>query len=386
MAKRNAAGFLTRYLQAMGTAIIALVRPWPLQPVVAVPATIFFGVWTGGVILGLSAADAAPLTSVQVAASVVVPGGLVWIIYALVAWRFGPYRSTSWPTYYLLVAATAVATVLARGVIMGDEMSELRSTPVVGLADVVSPWVGFARSGVLLLVLNAVFGAYGQRLRGEVLRTEQALELAREQQGLLVRADEATRRQVSVALHDRIQSALVLIGLQVQRIGQGAPPEISEQLRSIGDELEYLRGQRLRELIRGLAPDFPLVGLERALSELAAQYASAVEVRLDLQRTALDRVERDRVWTEAVYRISEQSLLNTATHASARTAVIALTSSEVGVRLLIIDDGVGLPGVIEPGLGTAVTQAWTEQTGGQWQRLAREGAGVEVSVQWAAMR
>lgn len=383
MVDERSEGFLTRVVRAIGEAIIALVRPWPLQPVAAVPVTIFFGVWTGGVILALSAARAAPLTSLQVVASVLVPGGLVWGIYSLIAWRCGLYRAMSWPAYYLLVASTATLTVAARGVIMGDEMSGLRSPSVAGFFDAGSPWVGFARTAALLMILNAVFGAYGQRLRGEVRRAEQALDAAREQQGLLVRADEATRRQVSAALHDRIQSALVLIGLQVQQIGQAAPPEISEQLRSIGDEIEYVRGQRLREVIRGLAPDFPLVGLDRALRELAAQYVSAIEVQLDLQPEAVDCVEQDLGWTEAVYRISEQSLLNAVTHAHARTAVITLRSSPVDVRLSIVDDGVGLPNVVESGLGTAVTEAWAEQTGGHWQRRSRSVGGVEISVWWA---
>lgn len=377
-------GLLTRVMRAVGRAIVAVIRPWPFQPVVAIPVTILFAIWVGGVALALSSANAQQLTALQVATTVLVPAAIVWGVYSLAARRFGPHRALPWPAYYTLIVATAALTVLARGVTMGEELNGLRSTSVLGLIDVVSPWVSFVRTAVVLLVLNAAFGVYGRRLRGEVLRAEAALELARDQQGLLVRADESTRRQVSAALHDRIQSSLVLIGLQVQRVGKAAPPEIAEQLRSIGDELEYVRGQRLREVIRGLAPDFSLVGLERALRELAAQYAPALEVRLDLQREAIDWAEQDLELTEAVYRISEQSLLNTVTHASARTVVIALTSSAAAVRLSIIDDGVGLPGAIEPGLGTAVTDAWTEQTGGHWQRRSRGSSGVEVSVHWAA--
>lgn len=373
---------LRRVGRVIGNAAYSLVRPWPVQPLAALPMGLLFIIWTGGIAALSSAVNVPSPTLLAAAASVVVPLALLMGAY-YVSWRiYGPNRAPPWPVYYLMVVGVAAASAVLRLGLLGADARELQEVVVGGLVTSLSVLVSVIRISVALLLINAVYGRVTARLREQVLATEQALEVAKEQQRRLVQADEATRAQVAHDLHDQIQSPLVLIGMQLEQVARNSDAETGDQLRSIADEVEYVRGERLHDVIEGLAPDYGLVGLREALDGLMARYDRALTIRLELQDHAVADVERDLAWVEAVYRITEQALMNAAVHGDAQTVTVTLAGGRDGVRLTIADDGRGL-GSDSVGLGTAITDAWAQQTGGEWSRKAMESGGVAVEVSWA---
>lgn len=371
-----------RVVRAIGQAVLAFIRPWPLQPIVAVPMALFLGVWSATAVLTAEAADQVTPPLSQTLTSVVLPAGIIAITFAVGRRFVGEYRAPSWPLYYAIISGTAALAVAVRFAVLWDSVADLGNVRLFSTFDVFSPAFGFLRVLVSLLMFTAVLGWFSRRLLAEVERAEGALQVVRSQQQRLVEADEATRRQIAADLHDGIQSSLLLVGMQVQQISHEADDNTSGRLKSIADELEYIRGKRLHDVIDGLSPDYPIVGLTGALRTLCARYSTSMRVDIDLDVRAVSLVEADLAWTEAVYRIVEQALMNSVAHGRAARVQVGLHWRARILTLSIEDDGTGITGSGIPGLGTAVTDAWTDRTHGRWTRMTPDEGGTCVRVEW----
>ncbi len=281
---------------------------------------------------------------------------------------------------------TTALVVAVRFTVLRDSVADLGDVRLFNFLDVLSPAFGLMRVLFSLLLFTAVLGWFTRRLSAEVQRAEGALQVVRVQQQRLVEADEATRRQVAEDLHDRIQSSLLLVGMQVQQISHEADPNTSGRLKSIADELEFIRGKRLHDVINGLSPDYPIVGLTGALRTLGTRYSKSMQVDIDLDPQAVALIEADLAWTEAVYRIVEQALMNSVAHGRAASAQVRLRQKSHTLVLSIDDDGSGITESSSPGLGTAITDAWADRTHGQWTRASSDDGGACVRVEWGTGR
>lgn len=371
-----------RVVRALRHIVVAFVRPWPLHPIVAIPMFLTLGIWSAGVVLAAEAAGQPTPPLWQTLASVVLSAGIIAMIFSLTRRFVGENRSPSWPVYYAIIGFTAALVVAVRFTSLWDSPADSNSIGIPVLFDVYAPTVGFARVMISLLTFNAVLGWFTRRLSAEVQRAESALQVVRAQQQRLVEADEATRHQIAADLHDRIQSSLLIVGMQVQQIAQEADANTSGRLKSIADELEYIRGKRLHEVIDGLSPDYPIVGLTGALRTLGSRYSKTMQVDIDLDSHAVALIEADLTWSEAVYRIVEQALMNSVAHGRAPRARVRLRKQSHTLVLSIDDDGSGIAESVSPGLGTAITDAWAGRTHGRWTRAPSDGGGTCVSVEW----
>lgn len=371
-----------RVVHSLGQLVVAFFRPWPLQPIVAVPMALFLGVWSATAVLTAEAADQLIPPLWQTLASVVLPAGIIAIAFAISRRFVGEYQAPSWPLYYAIIVSTAALAVAVRFAVLWDSVADLGDVRLFSTFDVFSPAFGFLRVLISLLMFTSVLGWFTRRLLAEVQRAEGALQVVRAQQQRLVEADEATRRQIAADLHDRIQSSLLLVGMQVQQISHEADAITGGRLKSIADELEFIRGKRLHDVIDGLSPDYPIVGLTGALRTLGARYSTSIQVGIDLDTQAVSIVEADRAWTEAVYRIVEQALMNSAAHGRATQAQVGLHWRARRLILSIHDDGMGITESSSPGLGTAITDAWADRTDGRWTRTTSDEGGTCVRVEW----
>lgn len=375
-----------RAVRALGQWVVAFFRPWPLQPIVAVPMLLFLGLWSATVVLTAEAAGQSVPPLWQTLASVVLPVGVIAISFTFARRYVGEYQAPPWPLYYAIIVGTAALAVALRFAVLWNSVADLSDARLFNFFDVFSPVFGFLRVLVTLLMFTAVLGWFTRRLLAEVQRAEGALEVVRVQQQRLVEADEATRRQIAADLHDRIQSSLLLVGMQVQQIAHEADANTSGRLKSIADELEFLRGKRLHDVIDGLSPDYPIVGLTGALRILGARYSKSMQVDIDLDPQAVALIEADLAWTEAVYRIVEQALMNSVAHGRAASAQVRLRQKSHTLFLSIDDDGSGISESKSPGLGTAITDAWAGRTHGQWTRATSDDGGACVRVEWRTAR
>lgn len=371
-----------RVVRAIGQAVLAFIRPWPLQPIVAVPMVLFLGMWSAVVVVTAAGAGQPTPPVWRALLSVVLPAGIIAITFAISSRSIGQNQAPSWPLYYAIIVGTAALAVAVRFAVLWDSVADLGDVRAFNVFDVFSPTLGLLRVIISLLMFTALLGWFTRRLSSEIQRAEAALEQIRAQQQRLVEADQATRRQVAADLHDNIQSSLLVVGMQVQQIAQDSGAATGGRLKSIADELEYIRGKRLHDVIDGLSPDYPIVGLAGALRTLCARYGTSMQVGIDLDTRAVSLVEADLAWTEAVYRIVEQALMNSAAHGRAAQAQVGLHRRARMLILSIEDDGTGITGAGIPGLGTAVTDAWADRTHGQWRRTTPVEGGTCVRVEW----
>ena len=199
----------------------------------------------------------------------------------------------------------------------------------------------------------------------------------------LVGADEAVREQTSRFLHDRVQSDLMVVAMKLKTISGKSTEDINEVIERSIMRLENTRTTDLKNLVQILAPNFEVGGLKLAINTLALQYQSSmkVEVRVDDKSEHLSQKK-----LLAVFRIVEQSLINSLVHGPAQHVDISVNRNENGVTELVIsDDGPGA--VVEDilnGTGSAVIESWVGIIGGKKTVDTVPGHGYRLVVNFPA--
>ncbi|MFE6667481.1 sensor histidine kinase [Streptomyces sp. NPDC057697] len=202
-----------------------------------------------------------------------------------------------------------------------------------------------------LLVLLAVPGAAAALVRLES-RVGPALlgpggkeDLARRVQDLTesragaVDAADAERRRIERDLHDGAQQRLVSLALNLglaRATLVDLPPEAREVMDAAHREaMEAI--EELNDLVRGLHPAvLDELGLDAALSGLAARAPLPVRLRADLPRRPAPAVEA------VAYFVVSEALANVAKHAREATrADVTVTLLGGILRVVIVDDGLG---------------------------------------------
>jgi two-component system sensor histidine kinase UhpB len=158
-------------------------------------------------------------------------------------------------------------------------------------------------------------------------------------------AREAERRRIARELHDEVGQTLTAVLLQLKRAADHAPPALREELglvqETTRDSLEEIR-RIARRLRPGVLDE---LGLASALKALATEFEGpGLTVRHDL---AADLPRLDRETELVLYRVAQEGLTNTARHAHAGRAEIALYRTPAGVELRVRDDGRGTGGAAE---------------------------------------
>ena len=245
------------------------------------------------------------------------------------------------------------------------------------------------RAIVILVILQTVLGLADARLRATKALAEQARMQVEQQRSLVLDAEERARAQVASFLHDTVQSGLVAVSMQIQRVADTAPADVAKQLSSIVDEVEEIRAVDVRSASRRLSPQLSSVTLATAVRELASGYAPAmqVDVMLESAQETLPRL-RGEVGAAGIgiYRIIEQCLLNAAVHGRARHVIVRARTDEQGLSLSIVDDGDGFdaPSAVR-GAGFAIIDSWVGVLEGSWRVVSgrRDGTTVIVDLPFA---
>jgi signal transduction histidine kinase len=193
----------------------------------------------------------------------------------------------------------------------------------------------------------------------------------------VVAAADETRRRIERDLHDGIQQRLVSLGLEL-RLAQSevtaVAPASGQELSRIAEELNGAIDE-LREMSRGIHPAaLSEGGLGPALRALARRSA----VPVDLELAAGDRLP-EPVEVAAYYVVSE-ALTNTAKHARASHARVAVHKRDGVLSLSVGDDGVG---GADPGRGSGLIglRDRVEALGGSIQVTSHSGEGTVVAVE-----
>lgn len=213
---------------------------------------------------------------------------------------------------------------------------------------------------ISLLLALMVLALMHQAERKIIDRLKSATELVEklesEREGL-IQSDESLRRHTSQFLHDRVQSDLMVVGMKLKSISGQTSPEVNEVIEGAILRLENTRSSDLRNLIQILTPNLEAGTLSSAIGVLLEQYRNTMQVSLDID-VATEALDTDTKL--GIFRIVEQSILNSLVHGPAKRVQIEVRANRGRlVEIVIADDG---PGVatenLSLGVGSAIIDSW----------------------------
>jgi two-component system NarL family sensor kinase len=238
----------------------------------------------------------------------------------------------------------------------GSEPSSPRAFPLISQRETVGRLlVGTRTPGERLdadeeLLLADLARQAGPTIHAVALR--QALE---ESRARLVTAREEERRRLRRDLHDGLGPTLaaLTLGLDTALARCGGRADLLDLLSRLKTETQNAVAD-VRRTVYGLRPpaldELGLAGSLREQVERLRCAAPALRVRLEVPGDGL--MELPAAVEVACYRIATEALTNVARHADAATCTVRLWRDEA-VRLLVRDDGVGLPEGWRAGVGIA---------------------------------
>lgn len=287
-------------------------------------------------------------------------GVLTWL-----ARRFLPASDSALAASLLYHAALIIIAI-------GNGITRLIVFPLLpGTATVQSVLAMVFRVYTVMVVLHVIIGVSLEAVSRARDEAQTALRQLRQQRQLVVEADERARREVAAFLHDQVQANLLVVAMQVRAASMNATGEAAGTLDDVIRELERIRTDDIRGAGRRLSPDLEAVGLDSALTDLAASWRTAMRVSVRFDERAHQLLHREGASLDvltALYRTVEQALLNSAAHGQATEVAITIdagVNSDIALR--VVDNGKGLTGVV-PGSGTALIDAWMATVHGNWSR------------------
>ena len=230
--------------------------------------------------------------------------------------------------------------------------------------------------GVLVALVVVV------RLRILERRSDEAERQMRELSQQLVNTQEEERRNLSRELHDHV--AQVLTGL---RMGLGRVERLSSDSRVAAGLAECKAlvddmFRTVRDLALGLRPsmldDFGLqAALEWHVRDFTRRYAINAELKMDGDFDSLPDKHRT-----CVYRIVQEAMTNCIRHAQARAIRVDVRTGDGQLRVLVVDDGVGLdPALPRRGLGLRGLDERVKELHGTMTISRQAGHGTTLTVQ-----
>lgn len=213
-------------------------------------------------------------------------------------------------------------------------------------------------------------------------RTAELTELSQH----LIRVSEEEKAKLARELHDTLGSNLTAINMDlnwIQRRLPEAPREIKERLQRVLQMLAETVELK-HEVIEGLRPShLDNLGLAFAMRSHCREFTRRTGLPCDVE-VQEDFDDLDPAWSIALYRIAQESLTNITKHAQATRVRITLIREDGGIRLRIVDDGVGLAeeSLSKPkSHGIVGMRERMRQMGGRFQiRRPEEGPGTVVEA------
>jgi signal transduction histidine kinase len=184
------------------------------------------------------------------------------------------------------------------------------------------------------------------------------------------------RRRLARDVHDGLAQEIAFIGRNVRLLrDKGPEPELVERI--LGG---VARAQEeSRRVVGALAwkVEQPVEeALAQAARDAARRYGAAVDLQLE-SGVSLSPWER-----EAVLRIASEAVANAARHSAAEKLRVYLERVDTGMRLKVVDDGVGFdqepPG---KGFGLATMRDRADGLGAKLHIRSRRGAGTQVELE-----
>jgi signal transduction histidine kinase len=200
-------------------------------------------------------------------------------------------------------------------------------------------------------------------------RTAELTELSQH----LIRVSEEEKASIARELHDTLGSNLTAINMDLNWISKRLPPEQPELRERLQRSLQMLTDtvELKHEVIEGLRPShLDNLGLAFAMGSHCREFTRRTGVPCEVE-VVEDFDELDPGWSIALYRIAQEALTNVTKHAHAKSVKMQLHREPGGIRLRIIDDGIGMP-------AGAASKPKSHGLVGMRERMRQIGGAIEI--------
>jgi signal transduction histidine kinase len=212
------------------------------------------------------------------------------------------------------------------------------------------------------------------RLQAELVRSREALVLAREEE----------RRRLRRDLHDGLGPSLAAIGLRADASAatlERDPAGATRLLEELGADVDIALAD-IRRLVDGLRPpaldELGLLGaIDQQMTRLQAGGAGSAGAVLWVEGDPTPLPELPAAVEVAAYRIAVEAVTNAVRHAEASECRVRVHADDA-LTVEITDDGRGLPATVTPGVGLESIRARAEELGGSWRLERPAGGGTRI--------
>jgi two-component system, NarL family, sensor histidine kinase UhpB len=191
-------------------------------------------------------------------------------------------------------------------------------------------------------------------------------------------AQEAERQRIARELHDEVGQVLTGVVLELEHAARNAREEGAPQLVAAREAVRRSLDD-VRRIARELRPEvLDDLGLQSALRSLCTAAAAHDDLRVERRFELRDPVSPEVELV--VYRVAQESLTNVMRHADASEVLVALGTVDGGLRLVVRDNGRGMPERRELGAGIAGMQERALHVGGRLTVAPAASGGTEVRL------
>jgi two-component system sensor histidine kinase UhpB len=192
-------------------------------------------------------------------------------------------------------------------------------------------------------------------------------------------AQEAERQRIARELHDEVGQVLTGVVLELQQAQRRAAPDDALQIAAAREAVRRSLDD-VRRIARELRPEvLDDLGLQSALRSLCTSASAHQDLRVE-RRFELDDTPVSPEVELVVYRVAQESLTNVMRHADASEVLVALRHIDGGLRLVVRDDGRGMPTYADFGAGIAGMQERALHVGGRLTVAPAPAGGTEVRL------
>jgi signal transduction histidine kinase len=217
----------------------------------------------------------------------------------------------------------------------------------------------------------------------EVFQAEADRRMAAMEQAQVLAAD---RERIGRDLHDGIIQNIYAAGLSLERMQRQMAGE-ADRTQRIQSVLEILNRTILdiRRYIFDLRSEKQTRELETVLEDLVRDLRLDTRLQVDLRIQGERCEQMTPAQVSHLTQIAREALSNVVQHSQARRVAVNLDYAPGEVRLLVVDDGQGVPsevlsdGYVE-GRGISNMRERTHQMGGNFSLKSKPGHGTQLTV------
>ena len=264
---------------------------------------------------------------------------------------------------------------------------EYFGTMAIAVLPLIIYWIKYYDLNNNLLVLNYI------RLIGLLAITEsivafliyqlqiRSLELEQHQISL-VTYEEQFRSTIFNHLHDKVQSKLFSVGIQLNQIKSESDSEYEQKFEEIIAQIESIRLSDVKKISIDIVPAITSVGLIPSILILLKSQKPVLNGRLSMRlATPLTDIEEDHFGI-GIYRIIEQAFINSLIHGKATECEVIISEDDENLMLVITNNGNPIDvNHITQGHGFAVVDGWVSKLKGKWT-ISNEKGQVQLEARF----